>query len=397
MSAHAAQQQQRQLLQTSQYLHQTLVKDHATHLNIMEALEDDMSMHAENSPETATTTCNHASPSDSDDLSGDGESSPYSSPPPALRNVSFKPFTTSRAQRRAIAEKLSRERLSATANPTSESEGNPTKITNDSPEVFARKTLSNKVAGSTDIKSIINIAKQKALADNKPNKVNRIEELYQRSLHDTRLSAVLGAALRTGATPEGLNELQRYVNETKTMAGVVQHTMPQTNVNADSNTVGAEAGVQAENETAEATDVVQTTKVGQQNPLATFCTSELWPRYCRLPPGRNTSIAFEAMTSITIDNRGQSAPTHPIPDSWLQEVLTQLSRFLQVARAEQRAWMVKVIATPGYRGQDVHVLLVDEVMWAAHRGPFKNRQKRGEIGLLLECVGIERKGATWKG
>jgi hypothetical protein len=88
-SANAAQQQQqqqRQHLQTSQCLHETLVKGYTTRLKIMkEALEDDMSMHAENSPESATTTCNRTSLSDSDDLSGDEEPSPYSSPPPALR------------------------------------------------------------------------------------------------------------------------------------------------------------------------------------------------------------------------------------------------------------------------------------------------------------------------
>lgn len=375
-----------------------LVKEHTTNLNIMEALEDEMSMQAENSPETATTTtiCNHASPSDSDDFPDDEEPSPYSSPPPALRNVSFKPFTTSRARRRALAEKLS-ERLTNTAELVSESEGKPTKITNDSPEIVATTLPSNKVAGLTDIKSIINIAKQKALADNKPNKANRIEELYQRSLHDTRLSAVLGAALRTGATPEGLNELQKYVNETKTMTGVSRYTTPQSNVNIEINATGTKPGAQAENEITEATDFEQQNAASPQNPLATFCTSELWPRYCRLPPGRNTTVAFEATTSITIDDRGQSATTHSIPDSWLQEVLTQLFQLLQVARAEQRAWIQKVIASPGYRGQDVHVLLAEELMWAAHRGPYKNRQKRGEIGLLLECVGIERKGATWKG
>jgi hypothetical protein len=362
-----------------------------------EALEDDMSVHAENSPETATTTGNHASPTDSGDLSGDEESSPYSSPPPALRTVAFKPFTTSRAQKRALAEKSRRDESTASAKCVSESEVESTNSTNDSPEVFAKEAQSNKVTGPTDIKSIINPVKQKALASNKPNKADRIEELYQRSLHDTRLSPVLEAGLRPGATPEGLNELQRYVSETKTMTGGLQHTMSQNNVNTETIIVGAETGAQAEGEITEAAEVMQTSEASLQDQLATFCTSELWPRYCRLPPGRNTSIAFEAMASITIDDSGQSAPSHSIPDSWLQEALTQLCQLLQVARAEQRAWIQKVIATPRYRGQDVHVLLVEEVMWAAHRGPYKNRQKRSEIGLLLECVGIESKGATWKG
>jgi hypothetical protein len=362
------------------------------HLSKMEALEDDMSMHAENSPETATTTCNHAALSDSDDLSGDEGSSPYSSPPPALRTVSFKPFTISRAQRRAIAEKLSRGQPTAIVKPTSESEGKPKNSANSSLDAVANRPPSNKVAGSTDTKRLINIAKQKA-----PKKADRIEELYQRSLYDTKLEAVLRAALGAKATPEGLNELQRYVNETKMRTDLARHTTPQSNVHTRTTTIRADTAAQAKNQITEAADVVQTTKAGQQDPLATFITSELWPRYCRLPPGRNTAGAFEAMTSITIGDRGQSAPSHSIPDSWLQEVLMQLSQFLQVAREEQRAWIQKVMVTPGYRGQDVHVLLVEEIMWAAHQGPYKNRQKRGDIDLLLECVGIERKGATWKG
>jgi hypothetical protein len=174
-------------------------------------------------------------------------------------------------------------------------------------------------------------------------------------------------------------------------------TTPQSNVHTRTNTIETETGAQTKSGLNEATNIVQTTGAGIQDQLATFCISELWPRYCRLPPGHNTTVAFEAMTSITTDEPGRSAPSHLIPDAWLQEVLTQLSQLLQVARAEQRAWIQKSIATPGYRGQYVHVLLVEEVMWAAHRGPYKNRQNRGEIGLLLECVGIEGKGATWKG
>jgi hypothetical protein len=274
----------------------------------------------------------------------------------------------------------------------SESEGNSTNNTHNSPKVFAKEAPSNNVTGPTDIRSMIDMAKQKA-----PKKADRIEELYQRSLHDTELSPLLEAALGANATPGGLNQLQKYVDETKMKSDLSRHTTPQSNVHTETNTIETETGAQAKSRLNEATNIVQITGAGIQDPLTTFCASQLWPRYCRLPPGRNTTLAFEAMTSITVDERGQSAPSHSIPDSWLQEVLTQLSQLLQVARAEQWAWIQKVIATPGYRGQDVHVLLVEEVIWAAHHGPDKNRQKRGEIGLLLECIGIERKGATWKG
>ena len=74
-------------------------------------------------------------------------------------NVSFKPFTTSRAQRQALAEKLNRQRLIDTTELVSESEGKPTTGTNDSTEVSATGTLNNKVAGPTDIKRLIDIAK----------------------------------------------------------------------------------------------------------------------------------------------------------------------------------------------------------------------------------------------
>jgi hypothetical protein len=129
--------------------------------------------------------------------------------------------------------------------------------------------------------------------------------------------------------------------------------------------------------------------------LATFCATQLWPRYCRLPPGPNTSISFKTFTSSTINDRGQSVPKIPAPSLWLDEVTAELSFLLDKARADRGAWIQKLMASPGYDSQDVHALLAEEVRWVTHSGPYKKREARKEISVLLECVGIETKGSFW--
>lgn len=397
------------------------LNERTLHLKIVkEAALDNMALQPEDSSDIATDSRNHALPHNSDSLSGDEGSSPYSSPPPATKSVSFKPFSISRAQKRAIAEHSSREELASTAKPPGESEGRSTGIADDTTNVAAKKVgRSDGVARSTDLKSLIDAAKQKALANNKSRQADRVEELYQRSLGDKRLTVLLETALCTNATPEQQRELQRYVDGTKTMTDSPRDTTPKIDVKTEepqetkvkdeepTNSEFAEIPVIEQTATVSAptnsefaeVPVVeeQTATVSTQDQLALYCTLSLWPRYCRLPPGYNTTPEFEAMTSTKINDRGQSMPSHPVPDAWLEAVVTQLSHLLQVARADQRDWIHKVIQIPGYKSQDVHALLAEEVVWATHHGPYKARQKRSEIGVLLECVGIERKGTWWKG
>jgi len=143
------------------------------------------------------------------------------------------------------------------------------------------------------------------------------------------------------------------------------------------------------------TDLSQPTEPNDPDLLATFCAMQLWPRYCRLPPGPNTSLDFKAFTSSTINDCGQSIPKYPAPPLWLDEVTAELSFLLDMARVDRSAWIQTLMAKPGYASQDVHALLAEEVRWATFHGPYKRRAVRREISVLLECVGIERKGSFW--
>jgi hypothetical protein len=186
-----------------------------------------MTTHVEDDSETATEAWKGVPPLDSDDNVCDNKSSSCSSPPPVNKSVSFKPFATSRAQKRAIAEKASRETPTAATRTTSESEDRQTGSTGGQAEdKLAEEARSNNTLGSMDLKSLIDAAKQKALAKNKPKKAERVAELYERSLNDERLTVLLETALRTNATLEQQHELQRYIDGTKTTPGVPLDTMP---------------------------------------------------------------------------------------------------------------------------------------------------------------------------
>lgn len=257
----------------------------------------------------------------------------------------------------------------------------------------------DKLSGPSDLRSLIEEAKQKAIASKKPKKARRIEELYQQSLSDQRLSSLLEIALRTNATPEEQRELQEYVSGTKATARIIpQDGTPKDDSSTES--VIASFNTAPSNPESDSGDSMKNTKIADLSPhdlLTPFCTSHLWPRYCRLPSGPNTSAQLEALTAIKVDGHGQSTPCHPIPEDWLQEILLQLSYLLRVARANRKVLIEKAMALPGHLGQDSHVLLAEEVLWVTHNGPCKEQQKRHKIGLLLECVGIERKGTSWQG
>ena len=358
-----------------------------------EVVSDEMAFLIEDDSETPTDAWKRVTPLDSDDYSCDDKSSPGSSPPPANKNISFKPFTVSRAQKRAAAERLSRERLTDVERTKSASEDSATKTVSHAEERIAEEAH----AGSTDLKSLIDTAKQKALANNRPKKANRVAELYKRSLNDQRLTLLLETALRTNATPEQQSELQRYIDGTKPTMVTTRDTTPKDATHTRSSTNVDDAEAQMKYTPDEATNMTTTQPTDPSAPelLATFCATQLWPRYCRLPPGPNTSVEFKAITSTTINSSGQNVPDHPVPKVWLEEVSTELSHLLQVERADRMVWIQKLMERPGHRGQDVHALLAEEVMWAIHHGPFKQREARGEIGVLLECVGIETKGFFW--
>jgi hypothetical protein len=478
---------------------------------MQELSSDSMALNRNSSDEP--TKSKYAPPLDSDSHEDYNPSSPSSSPPPVIRNTSFKLFAASHAQRRAITEKSSTAALTNTAKPVNADKS--TRIPSSNTYVTAKDAPRDKVAGLTDLRSLIDDAKQKALACNEPEKSNQVEQLYRQSLSDKRLTALLEAVLHpdatrqqhrelkkyikdkkreiekladeeaaklaefnrsldyrsqraldtnnprkteqtqqlyewsrsddrlrgllkavlaSTATPEQARELHRYVDKTKVVVtGTSLDTMPNKIAKAEPSTARtaiepqahnkmpeasrrarprfksqadnkiSEASTiqtaeplfkpQADNKIAEAIAVALPAKPITRDQLLDFCTLQLWPRYCRLPPGRNTTAAFEALTSIQINDRGQILPSHPVPDPWLQEVGTQLSRLLQVARPDKRAWIEHAIPSPGFQGQDVHVLFAEELRWSMHHGPLKRR----EIGLLLECVGIERKGSSWKG
>lgn len=356
-----------------------------------------MDMLIENDLETATEAGKRGPPLDSDNHTVDDKSSSCSSPPPVIENVSFRPFTRSRAQKRAIAEKASGEKSIPIARAASESE-------NRKPEGAgyvdkkAEEAGSHSIPGSTNLKGLIDAAKQKALAKNKPKKAERVEELYQRSLNNERLTELLETALRTNATPEQQQELQQYINETKTTTGISRDATPK---DAKTTQTGTNMSkTEAQPSTVPTEKTTTTTAPQLEEPitpetLTTFCATQLWPRFCRIRPGPKTSVEFKLFTSSTINDRGQTVPKHPAPLFWLEEAATELSYLLEEARVDESAWIRKLMTEPGYAGQDVHDLLAEEVRWFTHHGTCKRREARMKIGVLLECVGIEIKGSFW--
>jgi hypothetical protein len=362
-----------------------------------DALSNDMALHVEDDSETATEPWKRVPPLDFDDNTCDEKSSPRSPPPPANKNVSFKPFIMSRAQKRALAENASRERLTAITRTSSESEDRETTRVDQIEKRATEEARSNKMPDSTDLKSLIDAAKQKALANNKPKKADRVEELYQRSLNDQRLTVLLETALRTNATPEQQHELQQYIDGTKsTPAGISRDTTPKYVTITEPKTAMKNEEAQTSNVPTKeiTTTITQATEPVTSDTLATFCATQLWSRYCHLPPGPNTTVSFKTFTSSTINDRGQSVPKYPAPPLWLEQLTKELSFLLDMARVDRCAWIKELIAQPGYKSQDVHALLAEEVRWATHHA-YKRREVRKEIGVLLECAGIERKGSFW--
>lgn len=359
-------------------------------------LLEDMAIRVEDDSETVTEAGRSVPSLDSDNYTGDDKSSPCSSPPPVNKNVSFKPFAMSRAQKRVIAGTASRGKSTPVARAMSESEDRRTDgagcIENE-----PKETRSDTIPGSMELKYLIEAAKQKALAKNKPKKAERVAELYQQSLSDERLTVLLETALRTNATPEQQQELQQYIDGTKMTTGDARDTTPKGTMATQTSTTMSETETQASIVSTEMKTTTATQPEEHITPetLTTFCATKLWPRYCRLPPGPDTSVEFKAITSSTINDHGQSVPKHPAPLVWLEEVITELSYLLEVARVDESAWIQMLMTEPGYGGQDVHVLLAEEVRWATHQSMSGGREARMEIGVLLECVGIESKGSFW--
>jgi hypothetical protein len=146
--------------------------------NLQQPLFQNMTTHVEDDSETATEAWKGVPPLGSDDNTCDNKSSPCSSPPPVNKSVSFKPFASG-----------SEDRQTASTGGQAE-------------DKLAEEARSNNSLDSMDLKSLIDAAKQKALAKNKPKKAERVAELYERSLDDERLTVLLETALRTNATLE---------------------------------------------------------------------------------------------------------------------------------------------------------------------------------------------------
>jgi len=135
-----------------------------------------------------------------------------------------------------------------------------------------------------------------------------------------------------------------------------------------------------------------------QEMLTDFCTKGIWHRYCVAPTPSNATPEFKALTTTTVDDRGVRAPTYKVPASFLERALRQLNRLFEVCRADRRLLIQQVIRQPDYQGQDVYRLLAEEIVWVrGPDGPWSKEYSLGEIGLLLECVGVKDKGSIWKG
>lgn len=298
----------------------------------------------------------------------------------------------------------------------SDSNGKAAKEAADNVAHRTRGRVSIKTADkATDLRALIDKAKKKSYAVNKPDKAEEVEMLYQQSLSDARLTALLEVSLQNKASPAENTELRKYVLEAKSKhrsksashptekkqtaqvteiqcdeahkAGSIRRSSVQPpKAMADTFFLRTVAATSAQRQTATPqVDEIPTL-------LATFCASTLWPRYCLLPPGTRSSPGFEALTTMKVNDRGERIPVHQAPEPWLEEAQTELSRLLEQGRADRKPLILKTMKTPGYKGQDAHALLAEEVVWAAHKGPFKGKQERKEIGLLLECYGVAKKG-----
>jgi hypothetical protein len=131
------------------------------HLKGMQELSSDSMALNRNSSDEPTKS-KYAPPLDSDSHEDYNPSSPSSSPPPVIRNTSFKLFAASHAQRRAITEKSSTAALTNTAKPVNADKS--TRIPSNNTYVTAKDAPRDKVAGLTDLRSLIDDAKQKARA-----------------------------------------------------------------------------------------------------------------------------------------------------------------------------------------------------------------------------------------
>lgn len=279
------------------------------------------------------------------------------------------------------------------------------------------------VDNATFLRALVDKAKEHALAADKHRRAEEMETvyqqaLYQQSLGNAHLTSLLETNLRRTANPQETDEFYKYIRDarkqrrsdsTRSTESWTAQATPVTD--AQRERAAKQRPSTRKDSTMTCTDMLpptvpqarRETATPQLDPidiptlLAIFCVSTLWPRYCLLMPGRGTMPEFESLTTTQVNDRGERSPAHPAPESWLSEAQAQLTRLLEHARPDKKVLIPRVMEKPGYKGQDVHVLLAEEVKWAIHQGPFKGRQERYEIGLLIECVGIERKGTFWKG
>lgn len=124
-----------------------------------------------------------------------------------------------------------------------------------------------------------------------------------------------------------------------------------------------------------------------------FYPKVLWKHYCNLPKGRS-SDAVIAITQTTY-KRGAMVPVHSAPQSWIDEILSRLTRMMKDAGEE----VVNSIIGPNglQTSSDLNDLAHwrELAKWLLHHGPYKRR--KAELGILAEVLGFEEKGTFWDG
>ncbi|EME38229.1 hypothetical protein DOTSEDRAFT_57378 [Dothistroma septosporum NZE10] len=111
----------------------------------------------------------------------------------------------------------------------------------------------------------------------------------------------------------------------------------------------------------------------------------LWKTWCIAPsPG-------QAFTEPPV------YPAEP-PEDWLEEMRARVEALLHAAGREKSLYYLQPVLRQWPRNDlEVMTAIRDLTLEVLHRGAYKRKGGRGELGVLAEVVGIEEKGWAWKG
>ena len=129
--------------------------------------------------------------------------------------------------------------------------------------------------------------------------------------------------------------------------------------------------------------------------LRAIVFDRFWKEYCELPSDNCSKELQELTTTFYAD--GKMIPTHPAPQSWVDEMMAKISMLIcpenkalvwQVNGEDPNAFSLDMPQKYRRNLNDLAVLTI-------HQG-FLNGRK-ADLGVLLELLGMADKGTYWKG